>query len=47
MTVGETGNRGAELQGRGRGTRYSYEQPEVVVQGSGGGHAAMPHGEDV
>lgn len=45
MTVGERKKRRPEE--RGRGTRHSNEQPEVVVTGSSGGHAVMAQGEDV
>ncbi|KAL9072403.1 MAG: hypothetical protein Q9161_003573 [Pseudevernia consocians] len=48
MTMGDKGKRRAGLsEERGRGTRYSYEQPEVVVDGPSDEHTAPGYGNDV
>ena len=49
-TVGGKGKKRAVLeeeQGVGRGTRYSYEQPEVVVEGERDGKRGTLYGDDV
>lgn len=48
MTVGDKGRKRAVLEeGQGRGTRYSYEQPEVVVEGSRDEDRVTVYGNDV
>lgn len=47
-TVGDKGKRRAEMsEALGRGVRSSYEQPEVVVEGPSGEHAAAAYENDV
>ena len=48
MTVGEKVKRRAVMsEEQARGTRYSYEQPEVVVAGPSGEHMVSGNGNDV